>query len=487
MSMIQIKDLSYTWDGGADPVFDHCNVLLDTDWKTGLIGRNGRGKTTLLNLLQNNYPYEGTILSSVEFNYFPDNIENPSLMTLDILSNIAPAEDWEFIRELSLMHMDAEVLYRPFSTLSEGEKTRVLLAAHFLNDGQFQLIDEPTNHLDIEARKQLAQYLNRKKGFILVSHDRALLNACTDHIMSINRSTITVTAGNYATWKENFERQEMFELSRNEQLKKDIRRLNKAAERSKVWSDKTEKKKFGNGPVDRGFIGHKSASMMKRAKSIEARYDKAIVEKSSLLKDFEETERLSIPSIDHHKKELVRFENVSIAYDTKTVTDAVSFHVLQGEITAICGRNGSGKSSLLKCLVGHNISYTGTIETATNLILSYVPQDSTFLKGPLSSIEKERDIDPTMFRTLLRKLGFERYMFEKNMETYSLGQKKKVLLAASLCEHAHLYVWDEPLNYLDIDAREQIEEMICRSHASILLVEHDAEFLHNISAKSVHI
>lgn len=487
MSMIQIKDLSFSFDGNADPVFDHCSVLLDTDWKTGLIGRNGRGKTTLLHLLQNKYPYEGTILSSVHCSYFPDTIRNPEMMTLDILNEIASAEDWEFIRELSLMNMDAEVLYRPFSTLSEGEKTRVLLTAHFLKDGDFQLIDEPTNHLDIEAREHLAGYLSRKKGFILVSHDRTLLNACTDHTMSINRSTITVTAGNYATWKENFERQEMFELSRNEQLKKDIRRLNKAAERSKVWSDKTEKKKFGNGPVDRGFIGHKSASMMKRAKSIEARYDKAIREKAGLLKDFEETDSLFIPSLDHHKKELVRFENMSVFYDGKPVTDGVSFSVMKGKITAICGRNGSGKSSLLKCLTRNDMTYQGNIETAANLIISAVPQDTAFLKGPLVSIVSKRDIDPTMFRTLLRKLGFERYMFERNMENYSLGQKKKVLLAASLCEHAHLYIWDEPLNYLDIDAREQIEEMICHSHATILLVEHDAAFLHNISAKIVQI
>ena len=141
MSMIQIKDLSFTWDGGADPVFDHANALLDTDWKTGLIGRNGRGKTTLLNLLQHKLPYEGTILSSVQFNYFPDTIHDPDRMTLEILSEIAPAEDWEFIKELSLMNMDAELLYRPFSTLSEGEKTRVLLTAHFLNDGNFKRID----------------------------------------------------------------------------------------------------------------------------------------------------------------------------------------------------------------------------------------------------------------------------------------------------------------------------------------------------------
>lgn len=487
MSMIQIKDLSFTWDGSYEPIFDHCNALLDTDWKTGLVGRNGRGKTTFLQLLQNKYPYEGTIQSSVSFHYFPDTIEDQSRLTLEVLGDIAPAEDWEFIRELSLMHMDAEMLYRPFSTLSEGEKTRVLLSAHFLNEGEFQLIDEPTNHLDIEAREQLAEYLKGKKGFILVSHDRALLNACTDHTMAINRSTITVTSGSYGTWKENFERQEMFELSRNEQLKKDIRRLNKAAERSKVWSDKTEKKKFGNGPVDRGFIGHKSASMMKRAKSIEARYDKAIQEKSGLLKDFEETESLSIPSLSHHKKELVHYDNVSIFYDGRQVTDVVTFSVKQEEITAISGRNGSGKSSLLKCLVNDDIPHTGSIETAANLFISYVPQDTTFLKGSLNTFEKERNLDATMFRMRLRKLGFERYLFERPMETYSLGQKKKVLLAASLCEQAHLYVWDEPLNYLDIDSREQIEEMIQHSHASILLVEHDAAFLHNIATKIVQI
>lgn len=107
------------------------------------------------------------------------------------MSNICPAaEGWEIIRELSYLDVDAEVLYRPFRTLSNGEQTKVLLAALFLNEGNFLLIDEPTNHLDTKARQTAADYLKRKKGFILVSHDRAFLDGCVDHILAVNKKIL---------------------------------------------------------------------------------------------------------------------------------------------------------------------------------------------------------------------------------------------------------------------------------------------------------
>ncbi len=158
----------------------------------------------------------------------------------------------------------------------------------FLNEGQFLLIDEPTNHLDTEARKLVSTYLKKKKGFILISHDRHFLDGCVDHILSINRSDIEVQSGNYSSWKLNFDRQQEHEQATNDRLQKDIGRLKHSSKRSAGWSNQVESSKNGTtnsgSKLDKGFVGHKAAKMMKRAKNIEARQQKAIDEKSNLLK-----------------------------------------------------------------------------------------------------------------------------------------------------------------------------------------------------------
>ena len=146
MSIIQINNLSFTYEGSFDPVFEQVSFQIDTDWKLGFIGRNGKGKTTFLKLLMGRYEYTGSITSSVEFEYFPFPVEDHSRMTLEILEEINPVmEQWELIRELNLLDTDAEILYRPFSSLSFGEQTKALLAALFLKEHAFLLIDEPTN------------------------------------------------------------------------------------------------------------------------------------------------------------------------------------------------------------------------------------------------------------------------------------------------------------------------------------------------------
>ena len=194
MSMIRVENLTFSYPSSYDPIFENVNFQIDTDWKLGLVGRNGRGKTTFLNLLLGRYEYQGKIQASVQFDYFPYGICDKNRPTKEILSEICPsAEDWELLRELSYLEVREEVLGRPFFTLSNGEQTKVLLAALFLNDGHFLLIDEPTNHLDMKARQTVAAYLKRKKGFILVSHDRCFLDGCADHILSINRRDIAVS------------------------------------------------------------------------------------------------------------------------------------------------------------------------------------------------------------------------------------------------------------------------------------------------------
>ncbi len=488
MSMIKVENLTFSYPSSYDNIFENVNFQIDTNWKLGLIGRNGRGKTTFLNLLLKKYEYKGTILSSVQFDYFPYSVADKGRLTEDILQEICPlAQEWEFIRELSYLEVNIDVLYRTFDTLSNGEQTKVLLAALFLKEGHFLLIDEPTNHLDFKARETVSAYLKRKKSFILVSHDRCFLDGCVDHILSLNRANIEVQSGNFSSWMINFERQQEFELAQNERLQKDIKHLQAAAKRTSVWSDRIEASKYGNGPVDRGYIGHKSAKMMKRSKSIEARQQQAVEQKSRLLKNIETAESLKLFPLLYYTNTLVSFSDVRVSYNGNIVCDPISFIIQQGERIVIDGKNGSGKSSLLKLLMGEPIEHSGTIKIGSGLVISYVPQDTSYLKGTLSEFAKEHKIDESLFKAVLRKLDFERIQFEKDMQDFSGGQKKKVLIAKSLCEQAHLYVWDEPLNFIDIYSRMQIEQLIKEFSPTMIFVEHDKAFRDAIATMTVQL
>ncbi len=484
MSMIKIENLTFSYPSSYDNIFENVNFQIDTDWKLGFVGRNGRGKTTFFNLLLGKYEYSGKIISSVQFDYFPYQVEDKERLTEIILQEVCPfAQDWEIMRELSYLDVGADVLWRPFETLSNGEQTKVLLAALFLNEGHFLLIDEPTNHLDVKAREMVSAYLKKKKGFILVSHDRHFLDGCVDHILSLNRSDIEVQSGNFTSWVENFERQQEFETAQNERLKKDIGRLQQASKRSAVWSDRVEASKIG--AADKGYVGHKSAKMMKRSKAIEARQRQAIEQKSNLLKNTETAQSLKISPLSYHSDTLINVSEVSVCYGGIKVCDPVTFTVQKGDRIVLDGKNGSGKSSLLKLLIGEAIEHTGTVQSGSGLIISYVSQDTSFLKGNLSDFADECHIDESLFKAILNKMDFERIQFEKDISDFSDGQKKKVLIAKSLCDRAHLYIWDEPLNFIDIYSRMQIEQLIKEFSPTMIFAEHDSIFRDTVATKRV--
>lgn len=486
MSLIKVEGLTFSYPSSFDNIFENVSFQIDTDWKLGFVGRNGKGKTTFLELLQGKHPFSGKIYSSVGFDYFPYRVTDAGAATIDAVREVCQnAEQWEILRELSLIGVEEEALWRPFGTLSEGERTKALLAAMFLNEGRFLLIDEPTNHLDAEARHTVAEYLGNKKGFILVSHDRRFLDGCVDHILALNRASIEVRRGNFSSWLEEFETRQASEEARDEQLHREISRLKQSSRRTSDWSDRVEKSKQGGG--DRGYIGHKSAKMMKRSKSIEARQKKAIEEKSSLLKNAESVETLKMFPVEYHSETLAVFSDVSISYGSKTVCGPLTFDVKRGERIALSGKNGSGKSSVLKLAAGKNIEYNGKLAVGSGVVVSVVPQDTSGLMGGLKEYARENDVDESLFKTILRKLGFERVQFEKDMGDYSEGQKKKVYIARSLCESAHIYIWDEPLNYIDIYSRMQIERLIKEFSPTMLFVEHDAAFRESIATKIIDI
>lgn len=559
MAQISVSNLTFCYEGSFDNIFENVSFVIDTDWKLGFIGRNGKGKTTFLNLLLGNQKeYQGHISTQAVFDYFPYRVTEQlkEQCSADLMEAWkTDCELWRVICELEKLHLEADILYRPFGTLSHGERTKVMLAVLFSGENDFLLIDEPTNHLDQDSREIVKEYLRQKKGFILVSHDRDLLDACIDHVLVLNRCTIEVQSGNFSSWWENKSRMDAFHEAENEKHRKEIRRLNKAAERTHEWADKSERTKIGFDPVkendrsinSRSYIGAKTKKMQSRRMQIEKRIENEIEQKEGLLQDIERPVDLKLMPMQHHKEVLIAARDYGIAYDMtngfyaeetmKNVFQNFNFELKRGERVFLHGENGCGKSSLIKAILAHcaekgemhspvgdirrqssrgcevtgaeerhtgstgsmresgtieqpaanvgAVRESGTLNVASGLVISYINQDTSYLRGSLKEYSRQNDLDESLFLAILRQLDLERVQFAKNMEDYSEGQKKKVLIAASLLKQAHLYIWDEPLNYIDIFSRMQIEDLILTYQPTMLVVEHDVRFREKIATRVV--
>ena len=508
MAQIRVNNLTFGYEGSFDYVFENVSFSIDTNWKLGFIGRNGKGKTTFLHLLMGKYATDGAIQTSTRFDFFPYDISahQSKMPVVEFMEELKPGcEMWRVICELDALLESSEILYRPYCELSPGERTKALLAILFSEENEFLLIDEPTNHLDKSARECVKEYLASKKGFILVSHDRDLLDACTDHCLVLNRSSIEVQNGNFSTWWENKQRKDQFAMAENEKHMKEIRKLNRATERVTKWADKNEGTKIGFDPIkepDRGigtrsYIGAKTKKMQSRAKQMEKRIEREIEEKSGLLQDIESPIDLKLVQLTHHKKRLVQAKDYSLRYmdAQKPVFEGLYFEIENGDRIALSGKNGSGKTTLIKKILQKCSSDTssmeiveeGVCEVASGLVVSYVGQETAGLNGNLANYCKEHGLDKSLFFAILRQLDFEREQFFKNIENYSEGQKKKVLLAASLLTPAHIYIWDEPLNYIDVFSRMQLEKLILQYQPTMLLVEHDTSFCEKIATKVIEL
>lgn len=492
MATITLHHLSFGYDGQA-PLFTDVNLNLDAAWHLALVGRNGRGKTTLLRLLQHQLPFTGTI-SAPATHYFPQPIPDPDQLTLYAMQAVSPAEQWELERELNLLHVDPDVLWRPYATLSGGEQTKVRLALLFVDADQFALIDEPTNHLDAASREQVAAYLQKKTGFIVVSHDRHFLDAVSDHTLAINKQTISLTQGNYSTYAAAKAQQDAFEQAENARLKTDIARLQATAREKQRWSTAREGDKHGNRHVpgsgavaDKGFVGARAARVMQKAKNLEHRMDAQLATKQTLLKDIEDIPSLTINTTPDHHRVYWHVTDLQLAYD-RPLFAPVSFDLEAGERIALVGPNGSGKSSLLAALFGEfSGSQTGEIHRPASVTWSRVRQAYADNQGSLQAFAAARHLPYQDLLNNLKKLGLERASFTTPITAMSQGQQKKVEVAASLVTPANVLVWDEPTNYLDIDNQTQLIQAIQANQPTMLFVEHDQAFIDQVATKIIRL
>ena len=521
MSTICFNSVTFYYSDSPEKIFDDLTLNIDSHWSLGLIGRNGRGKSTLLNLINKKiFPVQGEIVSDLNTFYFPfipDNIEQTTFNV--IKENIAPYGIWELqMKELSKaadeksisefgeilemyrsasgyeidamiekefteIGMDCSLLKRDFSSLSGGEQTRALIVSLFLKKDSYPLLDEPTDHLDMKGRLILGDYLSRKKGFILTTHDRYFMDTCVDHILSVNKSDVRINAGNYTQWKYNMQTEEEFERRKSENLKRQVRSLELSAKKRRGWAVTKEKEK--TGAYDKGYIGHKSAKQMKRALSIELRINNKLEEKRSLMKNAEDERKLKIIPDKINKDKLISVEKASLSFEEKKVFEDFSIEVYNSERVALTGDNGCGKSSLIKAIKKELCLDQGTVYIPRSIKIYYSGQIPLWKSGMLRDHLKEENTDETKFRSILGVMGAWGEIFERPLETFSKGELKKVELCKSFMSPGSLLIWDEPLNYLDVMSREQLEEVILEFEPNMLFTEHDRAFVENVATRVV--
>ncbi|MDR1040490.1 MAG: ATP-binding cassette domain-containing protein [Deltaproteobacteria bacterium] len=481
MAQIVLEGVTFAYEGG-EAIFTDLDLVLDTGWRLGLVGRNGRGKTTLLKILAGELAARGKVSVPHPLMLFPYAYD-PDGDALALLTRIRPGTpSWKLEREAGIMGLASGILERPLCGLSGGERLKLMLCLLFLEDHDFPLMDEPTAGLDNDGRMAVSRYLQTKRGFMAVSHDRAFLGEVADHMLAINRQGIELTRGGYAAWEESRRRKDLEEEARVQRLTREISRLKGAGERSSRWAADAEREKIGHGPVDRGFIGHKAAKMQKRAKAVVDRRRKALDEKSAIPRNVELSYALSMSPLKPPARRLAEAAGLSAGYEEgRPVVEGLSFQVESGSRTALAGPNGSGKSLVLRLLAGERLWTAGTFRRAGGIRVSWVPQEPAF--GPdetLRDLAQANGADEGRYKSVLRHLGFPVDRLSARCVEMSGGQRKKAVLGLSLCAEAHLYLWDEPLDRVDLMTRIQLEELISDAKPTLVAVEHDQAFLEKL-------
>lgn len=498
MSNIRISNLSFRYEDSSENIFNNLDLDLDSFWKLGLVGRNGRGKTTFLNLLRGKLHGLGKIQTKLNFSYYSISINDPTNITLYELQDQVQFEQWELERELNLMGVDPDLLWQPFNTLSGGEQTKVLLALSFTDQDSFPLIDEPTNHLDEDSREAVSEYLRKHdKGYIVVSHDRDFLNQVTDHILAIENTEIHLYQGNYASYEDTKQKRDEFNQAKNIKLGREIKGMNKKYVRFNNWSDSIEAQKYSGmktqyiinrrTQLNKGAIGHAAAKMMKKAINMRHRLDRKIDAKKGLMTNIEEVPELTMNFQPNYHQTLIEAQHLSLKIAGKDLFKNLNLVIKNHGVVSLEGKNGSGKSTFIKLLLGkqNEVGYQGKFVLNNGLTISYLPQDFTQYTGTLKHFAQKHKISYEELLSNLKKMGFPRSAFNTPIEEMSMGQQKRVALAKSLVEPSDLYFWDEPANYLDVFNQDQLIKLLEEVKPAMLLIEHDQYFIEQVTSQRV--
>ena len=501
---IDVKNLKKSFEVGHDVLSD-LSFEVNAGEHVGILGANGCGKTTLFRLLTGEYaPDEGSIAihkgrriglisqipvypagwttedvlreAHARLRAMSDRLrELETLMATD--SSRALLDEYDRLsddfRRLGGYDMDrernrvangldipAEMRAREFDKLSGGEKTRVNLARLILEDTDILLLDEPTNHLDLRATEWLEDYITHFRGTVLaISHDRYFLDTIAQRCFEIVDGRAEFYSGNYSFYA--VERQRRFDeqLKKYEKDQAKIEQLQKAAAQMHLWA----------------FMGNDK--LHKRAFSMEKR-----IERLSQTEKPKEAKRLSagFKESEFRADEVLVADNLGKGFSGRTLFSGVEFKVTGGERIAVIGDNGTGKSTLVKLIVGEEQPDTGYVRRGPAVRMAYLPQIVKFRDPNLSAADTVIDeCHCTMqeARDSLGAFGFTGEDALKAVGTLSGGEQSRLRLCILMRADVNLLILDEPTNHLDIPSREWMEDAISGYGEALLFVSHDRYFI----------
>jgi ATP-binding cassette, subfamily F, member 3 len=340
------------------------------------------------------------------------------------------------------------------------------LARLLAGRGNLLLLDEPTNHLDIESTMWLEQYLRQLKvAYIVVSHDRTFLTNTVEKIWE-------VTYGKLDTYTGGFERYLVERVERREQAEHRYRHQQEEIKRIEEF-------------VRRNMAGQNTRQAQSKLKYLSR------IKRISSPKGEGKGPLIRAASSGRSFNHVVAFDKVALGYDSTTVVENVSFDLFRGDTVGLIGRNGSGKSTILKALIGELEPSRGAIRMGSNVDVAYFDQELSDLNYGASVLENLWELDPTAdvhkIKSFLARFGFSGEHSEKPVVALSGGEKTKLCLARLLYHPANFLILDEPTNHLDIDAREALEGALAEYEGTCLIVSHDRFFLDKVVNRILHV
>ncbi|MBY0155813.1 ABC-F type ribosomal protection protein [Cytobacillus oceanisediminis] len=503
---------------GGNTVFENiCFEIHERD-RVGLTGRNGSGKTTLFKLLAGaEVPDTGKIhwRKGCEIGYLAQIPDYPAGMkAIDVLKtaftyllemektmkkmeqqlanenvpdqlNKLIGEYGELQDQFALNNgyeMDSQIerisngldisslLNKDFSILSGGEKTKVCLAHMLLKSPNLLLLDEPTNHLDIKAVEWLADFIKNYEGtVVLISHDRYFLDETAGRILDLEGGEITLYQTNYSGFVKEKEERLMREFQQYEEQQKKIKKMKEAIKRLREWANQCT-------PPNAGL--HKRASSMEKALHRMEKLDRPVLNRKKMNMDLEASERSG--------KDVVLMKEVSKSFGSKHLFQNVSIHIQFRDRTAIVGDNGTGKSTLVKMILGELEPDAGEIRRGSNLKVGYLSQHVFADADDQSVIDAFREglaVTEGEARHILAGFLFYGYTVFRKVSQLSGGEKMRLRLAQLMHRDINFLILDEPTNHLDIESREVLEEALEEFNGTILAVSHDRYFINRIFSK----
>jgi ATP-binding cassette subfamily F protein 3 len=531
MSLLNVAHLAFRHVSQAEWLFTDVSFEINPHDRIGLIGPNGTGKTTLLRVLTGELqpvsgaiaqrhglrigyiPQEGpaaqsdTPLEEYVFEAHPDvgslrqelralekGLNDPTVASryANLLSLYEAQGGFraeaETERVLGGLGLDARERLLPMAYLSSGQRTRAELTKLLLSPADLLLIDEPTNHLDIAAQEWLEGYLSHlDAAYVMVSHDRTFLSRATTRIFELRRGSLTVFEGNYEWYREQRALREQQEWENYEAQQR--RRV--AAERTaeqrmrvarKIASPVPAKRQNQNPKFDTFYAG-KAGKLQRTARILRER----VLREPEAVKPWQDTPIpvLTFPNVERTGEIALSVEGLSKAYDGKILFEGLNFSVRRGERLAITGPNGTGKTTLLRVLLGEERPDRGDVRFGAHVKVGYYAQEGTNLDPSMSPLAFCRRVyeDETWVRTILGCLKLRGERVNQPLGALSAGEKGKVVLARILLSGANLLLLDEPTNHLDIEAREAVEGTLLQFPWTILFVSHDRYFIETLADK----